>query len=67
MNIKNKLKSWLSAILIDFAKYTHMEERQYNSFSFTAAYNFYQGIKLSPRGKIQKNMTHFVFEKKVDG
>ena len=44
MNIKNKLKSWLSAILIVFAKYTHMEERPldlYNSYSFTAAYNFY--------------------------
>ena len=43
-----------------------MEERQLdrdNSFSFTAAYNFYQGIITSSQGKIQKNMTHFVFEK----
>ena len=43
-----------------------MEERQLdrdNSFSFTAAYNFYKGIIPSSQGKIQKNMTHFVFEK----
>ena len=45
-------------------------ERQldpYNSLSFTAAYNFYQGIISSSRDKIQKNMNQFVFEKWLTG
>lgn len=57
MNIKNKLKSWVIDILIVFAKYTHLEERQwdlYNSFSFTILTVSTRELKILPGAKSRR-------------